>query len=312
MNWKIKSLIQNIVSTLPDSLSHKVYYQIQRNLGGLRKVNPTSRIIAGINICKKIHEFSEVVKNKIFFEIGTGRRLNVPLVFYLLGAKKVITIDSNNYLKTELVKEDIQYMKDNYKEVVLLFQGMQLDLNRLKNLLKFSSGNSDVHDIMKFCNIEYIAPGDASKTNLPDASVDFHISYTVFEHIPLEIITNILREGNRIISNNGLFIHKIDFSDHFSHSDNSISPINFLQYNYKEWNKYAGNRYMYMNRLRLDDFKELYKKQGHELLNIETNQDDSIMQVLNDPSFSIDSGFKDKQTDVLCTKDAWIISKKIS
>jgi hypothetical protein len=64
----------------------------------------------------------------------------------------------------------------------------------------------------------------------------------------------IINEGNRILSEEGLFVHLIDCSDHFSHNDKSISRINFLQYNVTQWNKLAGNRYVYVNRLRHDDF----------------------------------------------------------
>ena len=32
-------------------------------------------------------------------------------------------------------------------------------------------------------NIQYLAPADAADTGLSDASVDYHISTTVFEHI---------------------------------------------------------------------------------------------------------------------------------
>jgi hypothetical protein len=60
----------------------------------------------------------------------------------------------------------------------------------------------------------------------------------------------------------GLFVHFIDHSDHFSHSDATISPINFLKHCESDWQGYAGNRYMYMNRLRHDDMIELIRESG--------------------------------------------------
>ena len=51
----------------------------------------------------------------------------------------------------------------------------------------------------------------------------------------------------------------VDYSDHFSHSDQTISSINFLRYSDDEWQRYAGNRYMYMNRLRHDDVLALFR-----------------------------------------------------
>ena len=84
-----------------------------------------------------------------------------------------------------------------------------------------------------------------------------HISYTVFEHIPAPILSDILSEAQRVLRPSGLAIHLIDYSDHFAHSDASISAINFLQYDDAAWSRLADNPYMYMNRLRADDYPAL-------------------------------------------------------
>ncbi|MFM6005613.1 MAG: methyltransferase domain-containing protein, partial [Sphaerospermopsis kisseleviana] len=96
-----------------------------------------------------------------------------------------------------------------------------------------------MQDLLQFINVDYIAPGDASELSIPSNSIDFHTSYTVFEHIPPDIIKAIIKEGKRVLKSNGLFVHKIDYSDHFSHSDKSISAINFLQFSDSEWNRIA-------------------------------------------------------------------------
>lgn len=134
----------------------------------------------------------------------------------------------------------------------------------------------------------------------------------MFEHIPLEDLRHILEEGNRIIKNNGLFIHRIDYSDHFSHSDKSISAINFLQYSNDEWEKFASNKYMYMNRLRHDDFISLFKSVGHNI--VETQQDicQNIQELLRSGNIQVNEQFRSKPEDVLSTLGAWIISKKNS
>jgi len=75
-----------------------------------------------------------------------------------------------------------------------------------------------------------LSPGDAAETHFPDQCIDYHTSYAVFKHILKIVLKKILEEGNRIIKKHGFFVHNIDYSDHFSHSDKSISAINFLQY----------------------------------------------------------------------------------
>jgi SAM-dependent methyltransferase len=164
-----------------------------------------------------------------------------------------------------------------------------------------------IKSLLEFLNIEYIAPGDASHLNLPDSSVDFHTSYTVLEHIPPEIIKAILKEGKRILKQDGLFVHCIDYSDHFSHSDKSISSVNFLQFSDNSWDKIAGNRYMYMNRLRHDDFINLFQNLNCKILMDEPDIDKSlIVQKLN---FELDPRFGSKLDGIISTISSWIITR---
>ena len=190
----------------------------------------------------------------------------VPLAFWLMGARRIITVDLNPYLKGELVRESLEYIDANRKEVTALF-GEALRQERMDELLQFTRpGAFSLKRFLDLCCIEYDAPGDATRSGLPAGSIDFHTSYTVLEHIPPEVLSQILAEGNRLVRDSGMFVHCVDYSDHFSHSDATVSPINFLQYTDAEWARYAGNRYMYMNRLRHDDFLALFESAGHRIL----------------------------------------------
>ena len=139
-------------------------------------------------------------------------------------------------------------------------------------------------------------------------SVDFHTSYTVLEHIPESIVTDILREGLRVIRPGGLFVHRIDYSDHFSHSDKSISSINFLQYSNEVWARIAGNRYMYMNRLREDDFVAIYEQAGHAIYRLESYVDSNAIRLLENGQLTVDDHFADKPVKMLATTGSWIVS----
>ena len=48
-------------------------------------------------------------------------------------------------------------------------------------------------------NIDYLSPADAANTDPLDASSDYHISITIFEHIPGQNIERILKEAKRIL-----------------------------------------------------------------------------------------------------------------
>lgn len=180
---------------------------------------------AGIKTWKQIQSLDCSPSGKVFFEIGTGRVPLAPLAYWLMGAEYTITIDLNQYLKEELIIENLRYIAENEEEILKLF-GSLIDKDRLNSLLSFvKESNFSMTEFFDLCRIKYIAPGDAADTDLPDKSIDFHTSYTVFEHIPIEVLRKIIREGDRIIRENGLFVHRIDYSDHFSHSDKKISAI---------------------------------------------------------------------------------------
>ncbi|MEZ4753474.1 MAG: methyltransferase domain-containing protein [Bdellovibrionota bacterium] len=306
MNWKIKALIQNAISYLPESCSYKVYYWVQRNFGGLRQVDPTSRLIAGLEIFKRISQTNCTFIGKTFLEVGTGRAIDLPLALWLLGADKVITVDLNPYLEVDLVKESINFIKTRQNEVRELF-GKDLIEERFNSLIGLAATNFMLTDVFDLCSIEYLAPEDASDLQLPEESIDFHVSYTVFEHISSINLSSILKEGTRILKKDGLFVHLIDYSDHFSHSDDSISAINFLKFNDSTWSKIAGNKYMYCNRLREDDFVKLFEERNISLLKLESIKDDSLRSLLKSKEFSLDPQFKSKSEETLITTASWII-----
>jgi len=148
-------------------------------------------------------------------------------------------------------------------------------------------------------NIVYLAPADAANIDLPDESVDYHISTTVFEHIPRTAIARILKEAKRILKKEGTAIHFIDLSDHFQHQDQSITSINFLRYSEKEWERIAGNEFAYCNRLRASDYLALFKRVGFDVYRVETQEDEGTIQYLKD-RFVVNGKFRDKSVSDLC------------
>lgn len=310
MHWKLKLKIQNAISLLPSAASYEAYYWVQRHFGGLRQVAPAKRFIAAIETWKRIQNQERSPTGKVFLEVGTGRAPLVPIAYWLMGAESTITIDLNPYLKEELIAEHLHYLSKNENEILALF-GSLINEKRFKDLVKLAIRSKTLAtEVLDLCQITYIAPGDAANTHLPEQHVDFHTSYTVFEHIPPDVLTDILREGNRIIKNNGLFVHRIDYSDHFSHSDKSISAINFLQYSDNEWAKYAGNRYMYMNRLRHDDFLALFESVGQQIIAVETSIDQRSEDLLQTKALNLNGRFSSKTKEVLAISRAWILTQK--
>jgi hypothetical protein len=265
-------------------------------------------LTAGIETCKRIENAGRSPVNGVFLEVGTGRRINVPLAFWLMGASKTVTVDLNPYLKEELIREDLGYITENSGEIEAMFC-QRIHADRLNSLLNFLGKPWRLEELLQHCGIEYMGPASAADLAIQSGCIDFHTSYTVLEHIPGPTVREILEEGNRIVKSDGLFIHRIDFSDHFSHSDRSLSPVNFLQYSDEDWDRIAGNRFMYMNRLRVDDFLDLYEQAGQEILSLESYENDEVSRLLKSNGFSVDKRFSGKTPKVLATTGSWVVSR---
>ena len=308
MRWTTKARIQNAIAMLPDHVSYELYYRAQRTCGALRRPVPISRLSAGLATWNRASDSGMDPRGQVFFEVGTGRSPVVPIALWLLGASRTVTVDLNPYLKPALIRDHLDYLAAHVEEVEDLF-GEGLDEGRLAKLVDLARRSSATPtQVLDLCCIDYRAPADAAATQMADSSIDIHTSYTTFEHIPRPVLADILVEGLRIVRPGGRFIHRVDYTDHFSHSDPNISAINFLRFSQSQWDRIAGNRYMYMNRLRHDDFRALFTEVGHRLLDVQPEVDVDLWRMLDAGGFVADDAFRDKTVECLSTTAAWFVT----
>lgn len=309
MHWKLKAAIQNAIAVLPESVSYPLYYRVQRMAGGLRRINPTSRLRAGIEVWRRLQQSGCDPVGKTFFEVGTGRMVTAPLAYWLMGARKIITVDLNPYLRPELVQESIRFLADHRAQMAELF-GELLLADRIDQLVGFAQADRfDLSEFLEAVGIEYRAPSDAAATGLPDRSIDFHTSYTVLEHIPPAVLSAIFAEASRLLKPGGLAVHGIDYSDHFAHRDPSITAINFLQYSDAAWGRWAGNRYMYMNRLRHADYLERLADGGFSIVNDEPTTDPRSLQAIESGEVRPYADLASRTPAELAITSSWIVAK---
>jgi hypothetical protein len=274
---------------------------MQRHFGNLRRAHiiPTSRLLFGMDFCRQIAAHGRSPRGADFMEVGTGWRLNTPIACWLCGARSVMTLDLNPYLSFALIKEDLQYLQQHQDEVLSQLLGKYadlLDLSRWRQLIEYRP--TTLLAFSELCGIVYKSPADARRTARPMHSVDFHVSCNVFEHIPREDLRDILNEANRVTKPTGLLLHRIDHTDHFSHSDSGISAIHFLQYTDAQWRRYAGGRYSYVNRLREDDYASLFQECGQRICDVYSQSDAAVDQAIRG-GFSLDARFSGKSLDTL-------------
>ena len=280
MNWQRKARIQSLVAALP--LSDAIYYAMQRSVGSWRKgrSNPMEWFQAASRMAEWIRATGRDVEGMRFLEVGTGRNVNLPTALWLCGAAQVITVDLNPYLSSALVFESNEYVRRHKGEVVQAF-GAEAERSgfqeRLAQLLNFKG---DLKGLLKLMNVEYLQRADASQLPFESGSIDAHVSFAVFEHIPANVLARILAEARRVLKTDGLLVHIIDPSDHFSHDDETITAINFLQFGDGEWAKWAGNRFMYHNRLRASEYLELFEQAGVRMLKQTQTLDEPSLRAL--------------------------------
>lgn len=309
MHWKLKAAIQNAVAALPPALSHRAYYWLQRRFGGYREITPVTRLSAGLEVASRIASRGHRAQGARFVEVGTGHQINLPLALWLLGAAEVVTVDVNPYVKAELVLRDVAYIGEHKAELVGMFRPWSDDpavRERFERLATWCGRG--LQELLDATHIAYLAPADAARLPLDVGSVDYHVSFTTLEHIPAPALEAILAESRRVLKPQGLFVHFVDFSDHFSHGDASITPVNFLQFSERQWLRYAGNRYMYQNRLRVDDFLSLVTQSGLTPLSVDPTIDQRSLEALRARRVRLDRTFTAKPLHINATTHAWVVA----
>jgi SAM-dependent methyltransferase len=309
MTWTEKAKIQRLCAALP-VFRDETYYLIQRCAGSLKRArDPRPLLQASVSMVKDLQKRGFRLAGKRAMEIGTGRYLELPLGMFLAGAGSVLTVDIKRLLKESLVLDSLHLMLANRREVIAYFNGVA-DPQAVADRLDSLAGVQSLPELLDRASIEYRAPADATALNVAAGTIDLQFSYTVFEHIPREVLVGILREAKRVLSPDGVAIHHIDPSDHFAHDDPSISMVNFLQFSDPEWDKISGNSFAFHNRLRAPDYRDIYEQAGHEVLLWDPFVQPQSLAALKN-GLPLASEFQGRSVEELATVVLRVISKPI-
>ncbi len=148
--------------------------------------------------------------------------------------------------------------------------------------------------------------GDAREAHYAEGSLDLIHSNNTFEHIPKDILFQILKQFNKGLSvTSGVMSHFIDMSDHFAHFDGSITEYNFLQFSKAQWGR-IDNTIQPQNRMRLKDYLHMYSELGitvRECTRKRSNIPDLKMSSIHDE-------YSDYSEEELSITHATIVSMK--
>jgi hypothetical protein len=116
----------------------------------------------------------------------------------------------------------------------------------------------------------YYRIGNASRSGLPQQSVDLIVSDVVFEYFSPEDLFEILQEFRRIAAPDAVMSHTISLDDQYAAYDSAITQFNFLRFSDRAW-RWLNNPIIPLNRLRVSDYRKAFSESGFQIVD-ETSQ----------------------------------------
>jgi hypothetical protein len=283
-----------------------LYYLLQRRLGGLRQLDPFDRFEAGVKIAERIVDHGGDLAGRRLLEIGTGWRLNTPLALWLMGAE-VVTVDLNQFLRPQLVLEDIGLLRQQEDRVRASLKPFGWRQERWEQLALVHARGELSLQLEELPGLSYRAPQDASALlNESEGSFDGTFSYNVLEHIPPRVLRAIFREAMRLTAGaRRVSVHLVDHSDHFAHFDGSLTSVNFLRFTPFQWKLIAGNRFAYCNRLRSSELSQLFLDCGLTLLRVEPTVDPVALEAIESGRVPLWSHFAALPARDVAARETW-------
>lgn len=304
MNFKYKAYLQKLFSSLPQG--ERINYLFQKHVTHSLPINETD-FSEKIETVKRHFSYFEKYSRESdpgkcsYYEFGSGYDLLIPIGIRLLGFNDLTCIDIRELVFPELINDTI-------KRIKLSDEKFGVDDETLSNV-PLLTGSNFREVLREHFNINYIAPLDARKTGIESNSIDFILSNATMEHIPQIHLPDIMKECHRILKPGGIMSNAIDYRDHWSFFDPTISVFNYLQFNDKEWNR-LNPSIMYQNRMRHKDHMEIITECGFEVLEeIPDYPDQSEINQLKE--LVLNAHFKDNYTlEDLSIKSCMLVLRK--
>jgi SAM-dependent methyltransferase len=241
--WKIKVLIQFFLSHMPfgEAINHRLQRVNAIRRGGATSLrNRINEVDGGLRNLQRVKPLA----GSVVVEVGTGWDALPTLLLRKLGAERIYTFDHVAHLRHDLAQS----------------VGREIGLPDPEQLT--------LAGLLESNGIDYVAPGDATKTGLPDKSVDLFYSFAVLEHVPDNVAAALMAEARRVLKPGGIWYSLIGLHDHYAGFDKSVSEVNFLRYPEWLWRLLVKNNISYHNRLRERDFLDMMARAGGEIVRV--------------------------------------------
>ena len=278
MNWRMKAAFFWGFKLLP--WGSELHYLAQRRLTHSlpRRLEPLADHAASYMIHnRQLGELFPDYPQGHLLEFGAGRDLFGNLLMWCCGVERQTVIDISPLLKPELINHVITTLRDHPLDEFV--RTPKLTLSDRHYLAELRDGYG----------ISYLAPADARAVAMAENSIDLVCTTNTLEHIPGPDIARILAECYRLCRPGAMLSMVIDYGDHFSHNDASITPYNFLRFDERTWRRYNPPD-QHQNRLRHRDHRRMFEQAGFTLVRDESSSPDdaaaALARVPLDPRFA--------------------------
>lgn len=267
-SWRTKARLQRLLSAVP--AGERVNWLLQRHVTHSYPAS-SAKVLADADLARRhlaaldAHGSTARGASRLY-EFGAGWDLAMPLLFHGLGVEHQVLVDIRPLARPELVFD--------------LARRLDPEVFGLQRALPAPAGS--LSGYLERLGIDYRAPADARATGLPDGSFDCITSSNTLEHIPARDLLPILTECRRLLAPGGVCSFHVDYTDHYSHFDDSISPFNFLQFDDAAWRRFNPDLH-HQNRLRHPDYLSLYEEASFVRVQeerIETTSDRTVVEAL--------------------------------
>ncbi len=188
-------------------------------------------------------------------ELGPGDTLFSAMISYAYGVTGSYLVDVGPFARYDL---RLYNSMANY----LLKKG--LFVPEMANL-------SSIDEFLATYGAQYLTSGLSSLRTIPDQSIDFIWSHGVLEHIRKVEFIDTMHELRRIIRNDGILSHTIDYRDHIG------GALNHLRFSDHIWESdFFADSGFYTNRIRFFDMLNLFQEASFDTEIISVNRWDSV------------------------------------
>lgn len=305
-HWRTKAVVQKALSSVPSG--GRVNYRLQRHvthgvpISGERLRRALLSARAHLEAYRRHAEPPSGLADARFFEFGAGWDLHVALTLFALGVGTQVVVDRTAHARPDLVKDVMTRLAQD--------DSLSGEASaRLRAAGERATRSGGVREMAAEFGITYLAPADARATGLSADSVDCVTSTSTLEHIPRSDIEPILRECRRMLRPGGVASFVIDYSDHYSHFDASITPFNFLGYSDRRWRLYNSSL-QFQNRMRHSEYVRLFDLAGFDVVDQTPSVDARRLEELR--SVPLAAEFSDFEELDLATTGAHVVLRRPS